>query len=80
MARVDKYLLLRQYLVPNTDKAGLVDLFLVSMFRRGELRTGDLSRDPTTAQFGNVVRLQKHLQALYSTDEAQLDAQEARQF
>ena len=57
LAKIDKYLLLRQYLEPNAVKAGFLDLFLFSMLRRGDMKIRDLSLNPEQSQFGNILRL-----------------------
>lgn len=38
------------------------------MLRRGELQLVDVSKDPDTSPFKNVLRLQRHVQKLYPVD------------
>ena len=37
LSRVERYLLLHQYLTAGSDRVGFADVFLLSMLRRGDL-------------------------------------------
>ena len=55
LTKVDRYLMLHQFMTANTDKAGFIDVFLVSMLRRGDLQIVDLVEDSEkTKDFRNI--------------------------
>ena len=68
LAKIDRYLLLRQYLCPYAERVGFAEVLLLSMMRRGELQLADLSKDPVTIRFKNILRVQRHMQKLYPSD------------
>ena len=55
LTKVNQYLMLHQFMTPNSDRAGFIDIFLVSMLRRGELQLIDLVEDSEkTKDFKNI--------------------------
>ena len=55
LTKVDRYLMLHQFMTANTDKAGFIDVFLVSMLRRGDLQIVDPVEDSEkTKDFRNI--------------------------
>ena len=80
LAKIDRYLLLRQYLCPYAERLGFAEVFLIGMIRRGELRLADLSDEPETCRFKNILRLHRHMQKLYPSDLNVLEQQEERNF
>ena len=82
LTKVDRYLMLHQFMTADTDKAGFIDVFLVSMLRRGDLQIVDLVEDSEkTKDFRNIYRLQCHIGNLFiQSDPNKFDEQEDKMF